>query len=141
MIVPLATVFGGFLLKEVNDGLGLTAYLIETVEPLMTPRLLPAVTFLTMSFVAFATASFWGIFAVAIPIVLPLADAVGAEMPLVIGALISASAFGSHACFYGDSTVLAARGAGCGVVEHALTQLPYALFAAALAAGGFLVLA
>ncbi|WP_423930707.1 Na+/H+ antiporter NhaC family protein [Candidatus Palauibacter sp.] len=141
MIVPLATVFGGFLLKEVNDGLGLTAYLIETVEPLMTPRLLPAVTFLTMSFVAFATASFWGIFAVAIPIVLPLADSVGAEMPLVIGALISASAFGSHACFYGDSTVLAARGAGCGVVEHALTQLPYALFAAALAAGGFLVLA
>ena len=141
MIVPLATVFGGFLLKEVNDGLGLTAYLIETVEPLMTPRLLPAITFLTMSFVAFATASFWGIFAVAIPIVLPIADSVGAEMPLVIGALISASAFGSHACFYGDSTVLAARGAGCGVVEHALTQLPYALFAAALAATGFLLLA
>lgn len=141
MIVPLATVFGGFLLKEVNDGLGLTAYLIQTVEPLMTPRLLPAVTFLTMSLVAFATASFWGIFAVAVPIVLPLANAVGAEMPLVIGALISASAFGSHACFYGDSTVLASRGAGCGVVEHALTQLPYALAAASLAAGGFLLLA
>lgn len=141
MIVPLATVFGGFLLKEVNDGLGLTAYLIQTVEPLMTPRLLPAVTFLTMSLVAFATASFWGIFAVAVPIVLPLANAVGAEMPLVIGALISASAFGSHACFYGDSTVLASRGAGCGVVEHALTQLPYALAAAVLATGGFLLLA
>lgn len=141
MIVPLATVFGGFLLKEVNDGLGLTTYLIETVEPLMTPQLLPAVTFLTMSLVAFATASFWGIFAVAVPIVLPLANAVGAEMPLVIGALISASAFGSHACFYGDSTVLASRGAGCGVVEHALTQLPYALAAAALATGGFLLLA
>jgi len=108
---------------------------------LMTPRLLPAVTFLTMSLVAFATASFRGIFAVAIPIVLPLADSVGAEMPLVIGALISASAFGSHTCFYGDSTVLAARGSGCGVVEHALTQLPYALFAAGLAAAGFLLLA
>ena len=141
MIVPLATVFGGFLLKEVNDGLGLTAYLIQTVEPLMTPRLLPAVTFLTMSLVAFATASFWGIFAVAVPIVLPLANSLGAEMPLVIGALISASAFGSHACFYGDSTVLASRGAGCGVVEHALTQLPYALLAAGLAAAGFLLLA
>lgn len=141
MIVPLATVFGGFLLKEVNDGLGLTVYLIQTVEPLMTPGLLPAVTFLTMSLVAFATASFWGIFAVAVPIVLPLANAVGAEMPLVIGALISASAFGSHACFYGDSTVLASRGAGCGVVEHALTQLPYALAAAGLATGGFLLLA
>ena len=133
MIVPLATVFGGFLLKEVNDGLGLTAYLIETVEPLMTPQLLPAVTFLTMSLVAFATASFWGIFAVAVPIVLPLADSVGADMPLVIGALISASAFGSHTCFYGDSTVLAARGSGCGVVEHVLAARAFLLLAAAAA--------
>ena len=67
------------------------------------------VTFLTMSFIAFATASFWGIFAVAIPIVLPLAQALDASMPLVIGALISASAFGSHTCFYGDATVLSAK--------------------------------
>ncbi len=141
MIVPLATVFGGFLLKEVNDGLGLTAFVIETVQPLMTPRLLPAMTFLTMSFVAFATASFWGIFAVAIPIVLPLAQSVGADIALVTGALISASAFGSHACFYGDATVLSAKGSGCGVVEHALTQLPYALIAAAVATVGFVVIA
>lgn len=33
-------------------------------------------------------------------------------MPFVIGALVSASAFGSHARFYGDSTVLASRGTG-----------------------------
>ena len=54
-------------------------------------------------------------------------------MALVTGALISASAFGSHTCFYGDSTVLSEHGSGCGVIEHALTQLPYALLAAAVA--------
>lgn len=72
-------------------------------------------------------------------IVLPLAASVDANMPLVIGSLISASAFGSHTCFYGDSTVLSAQGSGCTPMAHALTQLPYALIAAVLAIVVFLI--
>ena len=141
MLLPLGTVVAGFMLKEVNDRLQLAPYVIEVVEPVMTPGLLPMTVFLVMSLVAFATASFWGILAVAFPIVMPLAASVGADIPLVVGALISASACGSHACFYGDSTVLSAHGSGCGAVDHALTQLPYVLIAASLAALGFLVAA
>ena len=103
--------------------------------------LLPAVVFLTMALISFATGSSWGIFAIAIPIVLPLADSLGVSSSLAIGALISASAFGSHACFYSDATVLAAQGSGCGVMEHALTQIPYALIAAILATIGLTGLA
>ena len=44
---------------------------------------------------------------------------------LVIGALMSASAFGSQACFCSDSTVLAVQKAGCNLIGHAVTQLPY----------------
>ena len=141
MLLPLGTVVAGFMLKEVNDQLGLASYVIGTVEPVMTPLLLPVVTFITMALIAFATGSFWGIFAVAMPIVIPLASSVEADMALVIGALISASAFGSHTCFYGDSTVLSAHGSGCGVIEHALTQLPYAALAAVVAAIAFLLAA
>lgn len=141
MLLPLGTVVAGFMLKEVNDQLGLASYVIGTVEPVMTPLLLPLVTFITMALIAFATGSFWGIFAVAMPIVIPLAASVEADMALVIGALISASAFGSHTCFYGDSTVLSAHGSGCGVIEHALTQLPYAALAAAVASIAFLIAA
>ncbi|ALM53793.1 Na+/H+ antiporter NhaC family protein [Halomonas huangheensis] len=140
MIMPLGTLVAGFTLKEVNDLLGLTEVVIHTVQPLMTPHLLPAVVFVTMAFLAFATGSFWGLFAVAMPIVLPLAQSVDANMPLVVGALISASAFGSHACFYGDSTVLSAQGSGCSPMAHALTQLPYVLIAAALATLIFLII-
>lgn len=53
--------------------------------------------------IAFATGSSWCVFAIAIPIIMPLALAVGTPTPLVIGALLSASSFGSHACFYGES--------------------------------------
>lgn len=139
MLLPLGTVVAGFMLKEVNDELGLAPYVIGVVQPLMTPQFLPLVTFLTIALIAFASGSFWGIIVVAMPIVIPLAEAVNADLSLVIGALISASAFGSHTCFYGDSTVLSAHGSGCGAIDHALTQLPYALLAAAAASVAFVI--
>lgn len=139
MLLPLGTVVAGFMLKEVNDQLGLAPYVIGVVQPLMTPQFLPLVTFLTIALIAFASGSFWGIIVVAMPIVIPLAEAVKADLSLVIGALISASAFGSHTCFYGDSTVLSAHGSGCGAIDHALTQLPYALLAAGAASVAFVI--
>ena len=141
MVPALTIVVVAFMFKEVNDRLGLAQYVIDTVRPLMTVAALPAVVFLSMALISFATGSSWGVFAIAIPIVLPLADAVGVGAPLAIGALMSASAFGSHACFYSDSTVLAAQGSGCGVIEHALTQFPYALIAAIISALGLTLLA
>lgn len=133
MLPPLAIVVVAFMFKTVNDQLGLPQYVIESVQPLMSPLLLPVVVFLTMALVAFATGSSWGVFAIAIPIVMPLGEAMDVPIPLMIGALLSASSFGSHACFYGDATVLSAQSSGLSVMEHALTQLPYALVAAAAA--------
>jgi Na+/H+ antiporter NhaC len=141
MVPALTIVIVAFMFKEVNDRLGLALYVIDTVQPLMTATLLPLVVFIAMALISFATGSSWGVFAIAIPIVMPLADAVGVSAPLAIGALMSASAFGSHACFYSDSTVLASQGSGCGVLEHALSQFPYALLAAVLSGLGLTLLA
>ena len=138
MLMPLATVFGGFMLKDVNDQLGLTPYVIDTVKPFMTPELFPFIVFSTLGFLTFATSSSWGVFVIAFPIVVPLATTLDANVPLVLGAMLSASGFGSHACFYSDATVLAAQGSGCTPMEHALTQFPFALTAALFAAAAFL---
>ena len=141
MVPALTIVVVAFMFKEVNDQLGLAAFVINNVTPYMTATLLPLVVFVTMALISFATGSSWGVFAIAIPIVLPLAESVGVSAPLAIGALISASAFGSHACFYSDATVLAAQGSGCGVMEHALTQIPYALIAAVVSGIGLTLIA
>ncbi len=140
MLYPLSTVIAGFLLKDINDSIGMTEYVINSVTPYMTKELLPAVIFIIMAAVVFGTASSWGVFIIAIPIVVPIAAAVDANIPLVIGALLSASSFGSHACFFSDSTVLAAQGAGCSPMDHAFTQIPYALLGAAAALVLFLIL-
>jgi len=130
MLPPLGIVFVAFMFKTVNDQLGLPQYVIETLQPLMSPLFFPVIVFVAMAFISFGTGSTWGIYAIAIPIVMPLGIAMEIPIPLIIGALLSASSFGSHACFYGDATVLSAQSSGIGVVEHALTQLPYALIAA-----------
>lgn len=140
MIAPLGTLFCGFMLAQVNDSLGTTEYVINATTTVMTSSLLPAVAFVVMAALAFATASFWGIFVVGMPIILPLAQAVHADIPMVVGAMISASAFGSHACFYGDSTVLSAKACGISPMSHAITQLPYALLGGLISAVGYLVL-
>ncbi|MEL6115726.1 Na+/H+ antiporter NhaC family protein [Photobacterium sp. SP02] len=141
MLVPIGIVFTAFILQIVNDKLGLTHFLIDTVTPYVTADWLPVIAFIVLSVLTFSTGSFWGIYAVSFPILVPLAQALDANMPLTLGALISAGAFGSHACFFGDSTVIAAKGCGISPVQHAITQLPYTLIAAGISSIIFIVLA
>jgi Na+/H+ antiporter NhaC len=94
-----------------------------------------------MGLVSFMTGSNWGVFVIILPIVTTLANNLDADMALVIGATLSASTFGSHACFYSDATVLTAQATGCTPMQHALTQIPYALIAALISVLGFLGLA
>jgi tetracycline resistance efflux pump len=138
MLYPLSTVIGGFFLKEINDSLGMTTYVIDTITPYMTIIIFPAVIFGVMAFLTFATSSSWGLYVLAMPIVFPISLALGVSTPLMIGALLSASSFGSHACFFSDSSLLAAQGAGCSPMQHAFTQFPYAMLGAVLSVIAFL---
>lgn len=115
----------------------LTEFLIEIAKPLLTPVLFPTISFLLLAVLAFVTGSNWGMSAVVIPILLPLCDALGANVVLTMAAIISGGAFGSHACFYTDATVLASNSAGIDNMEHALTQIPYVTIAAVLSTIGF----
>ncbi len=141
MIEPLGVLVAAFILKDVNDVLGLAEYVVDTMQPLLTPESLPAAIFASMALVSFMTGSNWGVFVIVLPIVTALTNNLGADMTLVIGATLSASTFGSHACFYSDATVLTAQASGCTPMQHALTQIPYALIAALITIAGFLVLA
>ncbi|WP_296243219.1 MULTISPECIES: Na+/H+ antiporter NhaC family protein [unclassified Psychrobacter] len=138
MLYPLSTVVGGFFLKAINDELGMTTYVIEAITPYMTIVIFPAVIFGVMAFLTFATSSSWGLYILAMPIVFPISLALGVSTPLMIGALLSASSFGSHACFFSDSSLLASQGAGCSPMQHAFSQFPYAMLGAVLSVVTFL---
>ena len=82
---------------------------------------------------AFVTGSNWGIPAITVPILIPLAAATGANELLVLGAIISGGTFGSHACFYSDCTALTSQACKMENLDHALSQLPYAVISAVVA--------
>ncbi|HKX56496.1 MAG TPA: Na+/H+ antiporter NhaC family protein [Xanthomonadales bacterium] len=139
MLEPLAALVAAYLLDAINGRMGLSEFVIEALSPHMTAEMLPLAIFLTMGTLSFATGSNWGVFIIVLPIVVTMANALDANMAIVIGASLSASTFGSHACFYTDATVLTAQACGTTPFQHAWTQLPYALIAAAIAAVGYLL--
>ncbi|MDR2487113.1 MAG: sodium:proton antiporter, partial [Clostridiales Family XIII bacterium] len=55
---------------------------------------------------AFCTGSFWGVAAIAFPIIIPLAQTLDVNVLLASGAVISGAVFGSHTCFYSDAATL-----------------------------------
>lgn len=128
-----------FSLKEVCDRMGLTEFLVELVQPILSPALFPLITFLLLGVLAFITGSNWGMSAVVTPIVIPMCAALGANPVLTMAAIISGGTLGSHACFYTDATILSANSAGIDNMEHALSQFPYVVISAVLSAVGFLI--
>lgn len=125
--------------KVSMDNIGLSIYVVETVSPYLNANTFPAIVFVVVGLLAFCTGNNWGIPAITIPMVVPLAVACNANIFIVIGALLSGAAFGCHACFFSDTTVLTAKCSGISNMEHALSQIPYASIAAAIALILFIV--
>lgn len=128
-----------FVLVGICDGLQMTAFVIEIAQPFLKGAIFPAVTFILVSALCFATGSLWGMSAIVAPIIFPLGAAIGANPILSMAAIVSGGAFGSHACFYTDATLLSASSAGIDNLEHALSQLPYVVIAAVLTVVGYLI--
>ena len=139
MIQMLAIIVAALTLKTAMDQIGLPQYIIDGVLPFMTPVLFPAIAFIVVAGLAFITGSNWGIPALTVPILMPLALAGDANIILTASAIVSGGVFGSHACFYSDCTVLTSLATKIEVMEHNLTQLPYALISAFLAVVLFLI--
>ena len=76
--------------------------------------------------------------AVIVPIAIPLAQAVGANIFLVAAAIFSASAFGSQTCMYSDAIIMNSISTELAPVDHSVTSFPFALLSALIAALLFL---
>lgn len=124
MFVVTAIVISAFVLQNANDTLGLAPYVIDLVSPLINVSVLPFIAFIVLLILGFVTGSFWGMAAVCFPIMIPLADTLGANVYLTIGAVIAGAAAGSATCFYGDSVTLTCGLAKIKNIDYARTALP-----------------
>ena len=139
MIPALAILVAALLMRKASSDLHLPEYVVNAVGPLINARVFPLITFVIVSALSFVTGSCWGIPGICTPILVPLAVATGANMILVLAAIVSAGTFGSHACFYSDATVITSITCGIDNMDHAKTQIPYAMIAFAVTCIGYII--
>lgn len=139
MLPILTLLMIAFVLQKTTESLEMTDFIIQVMQPLLKGTLFPAMAFVLVAALTFCTGSLWGMSAVVAPIVFPLGAVIGANPILIMAAIISGGAFGSHACFYTDATLLSSTSAGIDNIEHAMSQLPYVIIAAVASIIGFII--
>lgn len=128
-----------FTIGKVTAEMGTGKYLASLAEGLVSPGMIPVIVFLLSGIIAFATGTSWGTFSIMLPIGVALAVATGANIELVIGAVVSGGVFGDHCSPISDTTIISSMAAGCDHIEHVNSQLPYALVGGAVASGLFIL--
>lgn len=121
-----------YCINTLSRELNTAAFVVELTRDTMSPALLPFLTFVITGFVAFATGTSWGTYAIMVPIALPLAiqfdgGAVGTLTMASFAAVAGGGVFGDHCSPLSDTTVLSSLGAACDHMDHTRTQIPYAL--------------
>lgn len=121
-----------FAVQAANNDLGLADYIISITLPVMKGAFLPAVVFIVCGIYAYATGCFWDLAAIILPLVIPLANAMGVDPILASAAVFSGAAFGSNTCLYGDGVIMCAQGCGIKSIDLMFATLPYACISGGL---------
>lgn len=114
--------------RELGTGVFVAGWIGTTLPAFAIAPLL----FLAGGLMSFTTGTSWGTFAILIPVGMPLAAAFGLPHSLLLAAILGGGVFGDHCSPISDTTLVASLAAGCDLLDHVRTQLPYALVAGGL---------
>jgi Na+/H+ antiporter NhaC len=119
-------------------------YIIHYSEGLLSPYFIPALSFFIASLISFATGTSFGVMAILMPIVIPIAHLVPQAYPDIsapqqqaiflstIASVLAGATFGDHCSPISDTTIMSSMASGADHMDHVRTQLPYAVFAGIL---------
>ena len=128
-------------LKNMTGLLGASTYVHDLMEGAAEglQSFLPAIIFVVACLLAFATGTSWGTFGILIPIVAAIFDPTDELLYIGMSACLAGAVCGDHCSPISDTTIMASAGAQCNHINHVNTQLPYAIFVAALSFVGFII--
>lgn len=139
-MMPLALLMLlAFAISHVTKELGTGQYVAQLTKGFLSPGLVPFIIFIIAAFVAFATGTSWGTFAIMIPIAVQMAHSLDVNPYLSIAAVLSGGVFGDHSSPISDTTIISSMASASDHIDHVKTQLPYALLAGSISAVLFLI--
>jgi len=140
-LMPLALLMLlAFAISSVAKELHIGEYIANVTESWLSPGLVPFLIFIISAFIAFSTGTSWGTFGIMIPIAIPMAQAMGADVYMTIAAALGGGVFGDHSSPISDTTIISSMASASDHIDHVKTQLPYALTAGSIAALFYLIL-
>lgn len=140
MLMPLLMMVLAFSFANGCERIGFMDFVVEKATEHITLPFLPITIFFVFAFTEFIMGINWGMYIIALPMVVPVTLALGGDPIVMVGVVAAAGVWGSHCCFYSDATILTSAATGCDNFRHAITQIPFGLIAGFLAAIGYLVL-
>ncbi len=120
----------GAVCKELQTG----EYVAGLAKAWLNPGMIPLLVFLISCFIAFATGTSWGTFAIMIPIAIPMAQEMGVGETIALAAALGGGIFGDHCSPISDTTILSSMAAATDHIDHVRTQIPYVAIAGGLTA-------
>ena len=140
-LMPLALLMlMAFAISAVTRELHTGEYVAQITKNWLSPSYVPFIIFIISGFIAFSTGTSWGTFGIMIPIAVPMAQSMGADVYLTIAATLGGGVFGDHSSPISDTTIISSMASASDHIDHVKTQLPYALTAGGIAALMYLVL-
>jgi Na+/H+ antiporter NhaC len=145
-VILLLAITIGNLSQDVGGG----RYLVSLLGGLQWHWMLPALAFVIAVVIAFSTGTSWATFAVTLPLVMPLAHAVGTNQGLAhpelflsicFAACLNGGVFGDQCSPISDTTILSSMCTGADLMDHVTSQIPVAMQAAFCAVIGWTVIA
>ena len=128
-------------LKNITGELGAADYVGNLMAgvPETLAKLLPAIIFLVACVLAFATGTSWGTFGILIPIITAMFEPNNPLFTIGISACLAGAVCGDHCSPISDTTIMSSAGAECEHINHVSTQLPYAIYVAAVSFVCFII--
>jgi tetracycline resistance efflux pump len=139
MVPVVSLLVLAFALGGVVRELGTGAFMAGIIGGAAGPKVAVAGLYILASFMAFATGTSWGTFALMVPIAVPLAAAQGGDLPLYLAAVLGGGVFGDHCSPISDTTIISSMASASDHMDHVRTQIPYALLGGAAAVLFYLV--
>ena len=143
MVMACVILVLAWTIGRICEDMKTAEFLVGISAEILSPSLLPLVTFLTAAAISFSTGSSWATMSILVPVVVPMAiqllnmeaNAI-VDTPIFLStfsAILSGSVFGDHCSPISDTTILSSTASCADHIDHVRTQMPYAVSVAVCA--------
>ena len=129
----------GYTMQEVMYTMGMEGFVQNVCNMIPIISLIPFVLFVFFSFTEFLYSLNYTLYQIALPVMIVVLTRLGANVPLCIGAIISAGLFGANACVVSDLGIVSARASRVTIYDQYESSLPYVFISGAISAVFYLI--